>query len=56
MQTRMKKFLSNHAKGLLTLVFGLVVFIFWRYRYPFALTYQEQFQLFLTDGDMAADA
>ena len=51
MQTRMKKFLSNHAEGLLTLVFGLVVFIFWRYRYPFALTYQEQLQLFLTDGD-----
>lgn len=36
---------------LLTLVFGLAVFLFWWLRYPFALTYQEQFQLFLFDGD-----
>lgn len=43
--------LYKHARWLLTLAFGLVVFLFWRYRYPFALTYQEQFQLFLFDGD-----
>ena len=36
---------------MLTLVFGIAVFLFWRYRYPFALTYQEQLQLFLFDGD-----
>ena len=43
--------LYKHARWLLTLAFGLAVFLFWRYRYPFALTYQEQFQLFLFDGD-----
>ena len=47
----MKKFLSKHTPLLLTLVFGLVVFLFWRFLYPFALTYQEQLQLFLFDGD-----
>ena len=36
---------------LLTLFFGLVVFLFWKVRYPFALTYQEQIQLFLFDDD-----
>ena len=36
---------------LLTLAFGIAVFLFWRFRYPFALTYQEQLQLFLFDGD-----
>lgn len=51
MPTRMKKFLSKHTPLLLTLVFGLVVFLFWRFLYPFALTYQEQLQLFLFDGD-----
>ena len=47
----MKKFLSKYYQWLLTLAFGLAVFLFWRYRYPFALTYQEQFQLFLFDDD-----
>ena len=47
----MKKFLSKHSQLLLTLVFGICVFIFWRMRYPFALNYQEQLQLFLFDGD-----
>lgn len=47
----MKRFLSNHAHWLLTLFFGLVVFLFWAFRYPFALTYQEQLQLFLIDDD-----
>lgn len=51
MPTRMKRFLSKHTPLLLTLVFGLVVFLFWRILYPFALTYQEQLQLFLFDGD-----
>ena len=51
----MKRFLSNHWKAGLTLLFGLVVFLFWRYRYPFALTYQEQFQLFLFDDDYLAE-
>ena len=47
----MKKFLSKYADWLLTLFFGLVVFLFWEYRYPFALTFQEQLQLFLFDAD-----
>ena len=55
MLTRMRKFLSDslskHARLLLTLAFGIVVFLFWGFRYPFALTYQEQFQLFLFDSD-----
>ena len=63
MQIQMKKSLSKwqitnlpqrwgkHAPLLLTLVFGISVFLFWWRRYPFALTYQEQFQLFLFDGD-----
>ena len=51
----MKKSLSNfiqaHAPLLLTLVFGISVFLFWWRRYPFALTYQEQLQLFMFDDD-----
>ena len=51
----MKKLLSNiiqkHAPLLLTFVYGLSVFLFWWCRYPFALTYQEQFQLFMFDDD-----
>ena len=51
MPIRMKRFLSKYADWLLTLFFGLVVFLFWECRYPFALTFQEQLQLFLFDGD-----
>ena len=47
----MKKFLSKYAPLLLTLAFGLMVFLFWGVRYPFALTYQEQLQMFLFDSD-----
>ena len=51
----MKKSLSNfiqaHAPLLLTLVFGISVFLFWWRRYPFVLTYQEQLQLFMFDDD-----
>ena len=54
-QIQMKKslndFLQRHAPLLLTLAFGISVFLFWWRRYPFALTYQEQFQLFMFDGD-----
>ena len=55
MPIRMKKSLSNslskYGPWLLTVAFGLAVFLFWTFRYPFALTYQEQLQLFLFDGD-----
>ena len=44
-------FLYKHAAWLLTLAFGVAVFLFWRFRYPFALTYQEQLQLFMFDSD-----
>ena len=48
----MKNLLSHkYTPWLLTILFGLAVFLFWRFRYPFALTYQEQLQLFLFDGD-----
>ena len=46
----MRKFLSKHGRWLSTLVLGLCVLLFWRLRYPFALAYQEQFQLFLFDA------
>ena len=39
----------------MTLFFGVCVFLFWRLRYPFALTYQEQLQLFLFDGDYLSE-
>lgn len=51
MPIQMKKFLNKYSKWLLTLVFGVCVFLFWRMRYPFALTYQEQLQMFLFDND-----
>lgn len=51
----MKRFLSKYAPLLLTLVFGVAVFVFWRFRYPFVLAYQEQLQLFLFDGDYFAE-
>lgn len=47
----MRKFLSDHLPWLLVLALGVVVFLFWKLSYPFALAYQEQFQLFLFDGD-----
>lgn len=59
MPIRMKKSLSNslskYGPWLLTVAFGLAVFLFWTFRYPFALTYQEQLQLFLFDGDFFCD-
>ena len=47
----MKKFLSKNSPLLLTVILGVVAFLFWRFRYPFALAYQEQSQLFLFDDD-----
>ncbi len=47
----MKKFLSKYWKASLSLAFGVAVFLFWRYGYYYALSYQEQFQLFLFDSD-----
>ena len=51
MKKSLSDFVQKHAPLLLTLVFGLMVFLFWWRRYPFALTYQEQLQLFMFDDD-----
>jgi hypothetical protein len=51
MKKSLSDYLSKYGCLLLTLAFGLAVFLFWGFRYPFALTYQEQLQLFLFDGD-----
>ena len=51
MKKSLSDFIQKHASLLLTLAFGISVFLFWWRRYPFALTYQEQFQLFMLDGD-----
>ena len=51
MKKSLSDFIQKHASLLLTLAFGISVFLFWWRRYPFALTYQEQFQLFMFDGD-----
>ena len=52
----MKNLLPHkYIPWLLTILFGLVVFLFWKFRYPFALTYQEQFQMFLFDSDYFAE-
>lgn len=47
----MKRFLSKYWQAGLTLAFALAVFLFWRFRYPAVLSYHEQLQLFLFDGD-----
>lgn len=51
MKKSLSDFIQKHAPLLLTLAFGISVFLFWWRRYPFALTYQEQFQLFMFDCD-----
>ena len=35
----------------LSVLFGIGVFLFWYLTYPHALSYQEQYQLFLWTGD-----
>ncbi len=47
----MQKFFQRYGKWVLTCLFGLAVFFFWRILYPFAMAYQEQLQLFLFDDD-----
>src|SRR5665648_797293 len=36
---------------ILSLAFGIIVFLFFAFIYPFHLNYQEQYQLFLFTGD-----
>ncbi len=47
----MKEVLENSWKIGLSILFGIVVFLFWGSCYPAHLSYQEQFQLFLTGSD-----
>ena len=42
--------LTKYGGIALTTLFGIVVFLFWRFIYPHALVYQEQYQLFLFDS------
>ncbi|MBQ7420236.1 MAG: hypothetical protein IJV17_05810 [Prevotella sp.] len=42
---------SKYGKIGASLLFGIAVFLFWRLAYPVMLSYQEQYQLFLMDGD-----
>ena len=50
----MSRLASNSLKWGLSLLFCLVVFLFWWLRFPQALAFQEQFQLFLFSGDYLA--
>lgn len=43
-------------RGISLLLLGIVVFAFWLFAYPQALSYQEQYQLFLWTGDYFADS
>ncbi len=47
----MKSFFLKHWKGVLSLLVGITVFLFWYLAFPHALSYQEQYQLFLFSGD-----
>ena len=43
--------LSKYWKIGATLLFGVVVFLYWWLICPVMLSYQEQYQMFLMDGD-----
>lgn len=43
--------LSKYWKIGASLLFGVVVFLYWWLAYPVMLSYQEQYQMFLMDGD-----
>ena len=45
----MKIQLKRYYKVLFSLIFGIIVFLFWDLFYPAFLSYQEQFQMFLFD-------
>ncbi|MBQ7422132.1 MAG: hypothetical protein IJV27_08335 [Prevotella sp.] len=51
----MKAVIGKLWKPALTLSLAVSVFLFWRFGYPAALTYQEQFQLFLFGIDYFVD-
>ncbi len=43
-------FIHKYGGIALTALFGIIAFFFWRFIYPHALVYQEQYQLFLFDS------
>ena len=51
MPIQMNRLIDKYGSWTLTLLLGIAVFLFWWLRYSFALSYQEQFQLFLIDGE-----
>ena len=50
-----KSFVVKYWKWLLSLVFGVAVALFWSIPYMSALSYQEQYQMFLFDSDYFLD-
>lgn len=46
----MKNIVGKYWQSLLTLTFGIGVFIFWYILYPYALSFQEELQLFIYDS------
>ena len=51
----MNRLIDRYGSWTLTLLLGIAVFLFWWQCYPFALSYQEQFQLFLFDSNYVWD-
>lgn len=52
MQVRIEmKTIMKYWNAGLTILLGIGIFLFWYVSYPFALTYQEQYQLFLFTSD-----
>lgn len=47
----MKQQLARYGQIVLSVLFGIVLFLFWAVLYPHALSYQEQYQLFLWTSD-----
>ena len=51
----MKNLLRRHWKSGLSVLLGIVVWLFWAVAYPHALSYHEQYQLFLWSGDYLSE-
>ena len=47
----LKNVIAKYYKWGLSVLFGIGVFMFWYLAFPHALSYQEQYQLFLWTGD-----
>lgn len=55
-QNEMKDLTIKYKDFAISVLFGIVVFVFWYVAYPHALSYQEQYQLFLWTGDYFANS